>query len=247
MICSRRVLNAPPDRTGRQARSRSRMLPADRGPMTASASIRRPAARAPSPKLHGQPPAGQRSDWPGSPLGRVVGLDGIRGLAALVVVLNHIFERAWRRGYPRQPARLWGRRMNYGRPTVHRARPRFCTVAAPWPGAVRGGGLKPDATYGCTGGGVRIPARRTGPRSRFSLVMTYVLLQPGWPVLHQGVRRGVRLASCRTPSQGAPNQGVPVYRHRGPALRPAAADLLLLVRAAMKCPRRWWPSWLPSS
>ena len=27
--------------------------------------------------------------------GRVVGLDGIRGLAALFVVLNHIFERAW--------------------------------------------------------------------------------------------------------------------------------------------------------
>jgi len=26
--------------------------------------------------------------------GRVVGLDGIRGLAALFVVLNHIFERA---------------------------------------------------------------------------------------------------------------------------------------------------------
>ena len=26
---------------------------------------------------------------------RVVGLDGIRGLAALFVVLNHIFERAW--------------------------------------------------------------------------------------------------------------------------------------------------------
>ena len=27
--------------------------------------------------------------------GRVVGLDGIRGLPALFVVLNHIFERAW--------------------------------------------------------------------------------------------------------------------------------------------------------
>ena len=29
--------------------------------------------------------------------GRVIGLDGIRGLAALFVVLNHIFERAWPR------------------------------------------------------------------------------------------------------------------------------------------------------
>ena len=27
--------------------------------------------------------------------GRVVGLNGIRGLAALFVVLDHIFERAW--------------------------------------------------------------------------------------------------------------------------------------------------------
>ena len=34
--------------------------------------------------------------------GRVVGLDGIGGLAALFVVLNHIFERAWP-GYPADP------------------------------------------------------------------------------------------------------------------------------------------------
>jgi peptidoglycan/LPS O-acetylase OafA/YrhL len=36
--------------------------------------------------------------------GRVVGLDGIRGLAALFVVLSHIFERAWQ-GYPPIPLR----------------------------------------------------------------------------------------------------------------------------------------------
>jgi hypothetical protein len=35
--------------------------------------------------------------------GRIIGLDGIRGLAALFVVLNHIFERAWP-GYPANPA-----------------------------------------------------------------------------------------------------------------------------------------------
>ena len=46
--------------------------------------------------------------------GRVVGLDGIRGLAALFVVLNHIFERAWP-GYPGKPAPVWAAWMVYGR------------------------------------------------------------------------------------------------------------------------------------
>src|SRR6266704_2400047 len=46
--------------------------------------------------------------------GRVVGLDGIRGLAALFVVLNHIFERAWP-GYPANPAPFWAAWMIYGR------------------------------------------------------------------------------------------------------------------------------------
>ena len=46
--------------------------------------------------------------------GRVVGLDGIRGLAALFVVLNHIFERAWP-GYPANRAPFWAAWMTYGR------------------------------------------------------------------------------------------------------------------------------------
>src|SRR3954469_18824038 len=46
---------------------------------------------------------------------RVVGLDGIRGLAALFVVLNHIFERAWP-GYPAaNHAPFWAAWMLYGR------------------------------------------------------------------------------------------------------------------------------------
>jgi peptidoglycan/LPS O-acetylase OafA/YrhL len=49
--------------------------------------------------------------------GRVVGLDGIRGLAALFVVLNHIFERAWP-GYPANPAPFWAAWMVYGRGAV---------------------------------------------------------------------------------------------------------------------------------
>ena len=49
--------------------------------------------------------------------GRVVGLDGIRGLAALFVVLNHIFERAWP-GYPANPAPFWASWLVYGRGAV---------------------------------------------------------------------------------------------------------------------------------
>src|SRR5215470_17075338 len=49
--------------------------------------------------------------------GRVAGMDGIRGLAALFVVLNHIFERAWP-GYPANPAPFWAAWFIYGRAAV---------------------------------------------------------------------------------------------------------------------------------
>jgi len=50
--------------------------------------------------------------------GRVVGLDGIRGLAALFVVLNHIFERSWP-GYPgANHAPFWAAWLIYGRAGV---------------------------------------------------------------------------------------------------------------------------------
>src|SRR5215472_12547673 len=49
--------------------------------------------------------------------GRVVGLDGLRGLAALFVVFNHIFERAWP-GYPANPAPFWAAWFFYGRGAV---------------------------------------------------------------------------------------------------------------------------------
>jgi hypothetical protein len=48
---------------------------------------------------------------------RIVGLDGIRGLAALFVVLNHIFERAWP-GCPAHPAPFWAAWLTYGRGAV---------------------------------------------------------------------------------------------------------------------------------
>jgi peptidoglycan/LPS O-acetylase OafA/YrhL len=50
--------------------------------------------------------------------GRVVGLDGIRGLAALYVVVYHIFLRAWS-GYPgASHAPLWAVWLSYGRGAV---------------------------------------------------------------------------------------------------------------------------------
>jgi peptidoglycan/LPS O-acetylase OafA/YrhL len=45
---------------------------------------------------------------------RIVGLDGIRGLAALFVVLNHIFERSWP-GNAVQHAPWWAGEFIYGR------------------------------------------------------------------------------------------------------------------------------------
>ena len=47
-------------------------------------------------------PARRRVDSPG----RIAGLVGIRELAALFVVMNHIFLRAWP-GYPVDPAPFW--------------------------------------------------------------------------------------------------------------------------------------------
>jgi peptidoglycan/LPS O-acetylase OafA/YrhL len=45
---------------------------------------------------------------------RLAGLDGIRGLAALFVVLNHVFERAFP-GYPADRAPFWAAPFIYGR------------------------------------------------------------------------------------------------------------------------------------
>ena len=45
---------------------------------------------------------------------RLAGLDGVRGLAALFVVVNHIFERAFP-GYPADRAPFWAARFIYGR------------------------------------------------------------------------------------------------------------------------------------
>ena len=95
--------------------------------------------------------------------GRVVGLDGIRGLAALYVVIYHIFLRAWS-GYPGAiHAPFWAAWLSYGRGGVAMfivlsgfslgTRPGALGVAV----ARRSGRTRTD--------GPGASCRRTGPRS----------------------------------------------------------------------------------
>ena len=111
--------------------------------------------------------------------GRVVGLDGIRGLAALFVVLNHIFERAWvgNRAYH---APFWAAWMLYGRfaVIVFIALSGFSLGLGP---ARSGWRFKSIATYAHRRAWRILPPYWAA--LGFSLVMTwYVLAQPGWPV-----------------------------------------------------------------
>jgi peptidoglycan/LPS O-acetylase OafA/YrhL len=111
--------------------------------------------------------------------GRVVGLEGIRGLAALYVVVYHVFLRAWP-GYPAgHPAPLWATWLSYGRGAV--------AVFIVLSGFSLGLG---PARSGWRLGSVATYAHRRAWRILppywaalgFSLVMTwYVLAQPGWP------------------------------------------------------------------
>jgi peptidoglycan/LPS O-acetylase OafA/YrhL len=113
--------------------------------------------------------------------GRVVGLDGIRGLAALFVVLNHIFERAWP-GYPANPAPFWAAWMVYGRFAVVMfiALSGFSLGLGP---ARSGWRFKSIATYAHRRAWRILPPYWAA--LGFSLVMTwYVLAQPGWPAPH---------------------------------------------------------------
>jgi len=111
--------------------------------------------------------------------GRVVGLDGIRGLAALFVVLNHIFERAWL-GYRAYHAPFWAAWMLYGRFAVIMfiALSGFSLGLGP---ARSGWRFKSIATYAHRRAWRILPPYWAA--LGFSLVMTwYVLAQPGWPV-----------------------------------------------------------------
>lgn len=110
---------------------------------------------------------------------RLVGLDGIRGLAALFVVVNHIFLRAFP-GYPTNHAPFWAAGFIYGR---------FAVVAFI---VLSGFSLAVSpARAGWSLGSVREFARRRAWRIlppywaalAFSLLMTwFVVAQPGWPL-----------------------------------------------------------------
>lgn len=129
------------------------------------------------------PPPTTASAAPAAPVraatgpGRVVGLDGIRGLAALFVVLNHIFERAWP-GYPANAAPFWAAWMTYGRFSVVMfiVLSGFSLGLGP---ARSGWRFKSITTYAHRRAWRILPPYWAA--LGFSLVMTwYVLAQPGW-------------------------------------------------------------------
>ncbi|HEX6454419.1 MAG TPA: acyltransferase [Trebonia sp.] len=112
--------------------------------------------------------------------GRVVGLDGTRGLAALYVVLYHIFLRAWS-GYPgaTHPP-FWAALLSHGRGAVaiFIALSGFSLGLGP---ARSGWKFKSIATYAHRRAWRILPPYWAA--LGFSLVMTwYVLAQPGLPV-----------------------------------------------------------------
>jgi peptidoglycan/LPS O-acetylase OafA/YrhL len=111
--------------------------------------------------------------------GRVVGLDGIRGLAALFVVLNHIFDRAWP-GDPADHAPFWAAWMIYGRfaVVIFIVLSGFSLGLGP---ARSGWRFKSMSTYAHRRAWRILPPYWAA--LGFSLVMTwYVLAQPGWPL-----------------------------------------------------------------
>jgi peptidoglycan/LPS O-acetylase OafA/YrhL len=111
---------------------------------------------------------------------RVVGLDGIRGLAALFVVLNHIFERAWPEYPGANHAPFWAAWLIYGRGAVAMfiALSGFSLGLQP---ARAGWKFKSLATYAHRRAWRILPPYWAA--LGFSLVMTwYVLAQPHLPV-----------------------------------------------------------------
>ncbi len=112
--------------------------------------------------------------------GRIVGLDGIRGLAALYVVAYHIFVRAWP-GYPgANHAPFWAAWLSYGRGGVAMfiVLSGFSLGLGP---SRSGWKFKSVATYAHRRAWRILPPYWAA--LGFSLVMTwFVLAQPGWPV-----------------------------------------------------------------
>jgi peptidoglycan/LPS O-acetylase OafA/YrhL len=139
---------------------------------------RRPPTIARAPPAEAGAP-GRRAMAAARP-GRVAGLDGIRGLAALYVVLYHVFLRAWS-GYPGGVhAPFWATLLSYGRGAVaiFIVLSGFSLGLGP---ARSGWRLGPVATYAHRRAWRILPPYWAA--LGFSLVMTwYVVAQPGWAV-----------------------------------------------------------------
>ncbi|HEX6931995.1 MAG TPA: acyltransferase [Streptosporangiaceae bacterium] len=109
--------------------------------------------------------------------GRVVGLDAIRGLAALYVVLYHIFLRAWSGYAGGNPAPFWATLFSYGRVAIFIVLSGFSLGLSP---ARSGWRFKSIATYAHRRAWRILPPYWVA--LGFSLLMTwFVLAQPGWP------------------------------------------------------------------
>ncbi|HEY7176999.1 MAG TPA: acyltransferase [Micromonosporaceae bacterium] len=158
-----RTTAGPSARADEAAVVRALSVPAPSGPA---------AARVPADA----PVTDQR---PASKAARVVGLDGVRGLAALFVVMNHIFLRAWP-GSPANHAPFWAAEFIYGRLAVivFIALSGFSLCLAP---ARKGWRFESVATFAHRRAWRILPPYWAA--LAFSLLMTwYVLAQPGWPV-----------------------------------------------------------------
>src|SRR5664279_1940652 len=113
------------------------------------------------------------------PQGRLVGLDGIRGLAALFVVVNHVFLRAFP-GYPADHAPVWAAGFIYGRfaVVVFIVLSGFSLSVAP---ARAGWRLDSVSTFAHRRAWRILPPYWAA--LVFSLLMTWLMVaQPGWPV-----------------------------------------------------------------
>jgi peptidoglycan/LPS O-acetylase OafA/YrhL len=142
----------------------------------------RPSTGGPQPRRRpfGRPcPVVPADPAPATAPARLVGLDGIRGLAALFVVLNHIFLRAFP-GYPVDHAPFWAGWFIYGRfsVVVFIVLSGFSLTVSP----VRSGWrLGPTSRFAYRRAWRILPPYWSA--LVFSLVMTwFVLAQPGWAV-----------------------------------------------------------------
>lgn len=140
---------------------------------------------APERPLTGRPPLSSGRLTAAEPItaanlsqSRLVGLDGIRGLAALFVVVNHIFLRAFP-GYPADHAPFWAAWFIYGRfaVVVFIVLSGFSLAVSP---ARHGWRLGPTSQFAHRRAWRILPPYWAA--LVFSLLMTWLVLsQPGWP------------------------------------------------------------------